>query len=677
MKNERLHTYLCSTAISFCLALGAVTSMATGLDLPVKPVALVIWFAILAAVIAGLSSLRFGSLIVLGLGSIFLLNPDLWTEFKTIAATVASKLTLGYGIPIPVFLEGEVSKQVLSALCVIGGLIMIATTWAIQKQKTAIPAAILSLLPLACCITVTDTVPDSLCLFLWGFGLVLLLITQGARHQNAGQGNRLTAFVAPPVALALLLIFWLIPKDAANRWSIADLPQQFLSHFSGTSGSHTPQDLSPPEVDLSALAERTQLQTAVMDVTADFTGPLYLRSRDYDEYTGTDWISTPNRTEELYGFDPHWHQNKGAVEISVRQARDFYYVPAITLDTQLTNSGQLPNPNLDKEYEFLLCSLREDWQNGWEDSLMSTVNPRYLRLPDDTIQGAWAYLNEHEDTLPDSLYDATAVEIADWIRSHLQNHVPYDLTTPNMPQEETDLALWFLNRAESGYCVHYATAAAVLLRACGIPARYVEGYAIHVQKDRTVTVRELHAHAWVEYYVNEVGWLVLEATPSGGTAPEEPETTEPTETQPTTTASPTAPTTSPVETQPDPVKPEKPLPTWIKPLLASLAWALAIPVLLWGQYRLRRRLFHRSIQRAKPNQRALVIHRRLCRLSRWTGEPVPAELTQLAQKARFSHHTLTRSELSRLHGHLKLMESAVSLLPLLKRLPAKWIFARY
>jgi hypothetical protein len=112
-------------------------------------------------------------------------------------------------------------------------------------------------------------------------------------------------------------------------------------------------------------------------------------------------------------------------------------------------------------------------------------------------------------------------------------------------------------------------------------------------------------------------------------------------------------------------------------MLVCLAWTAVALVLLWGQYRLRRRLFRRSIFRGKANQRALRIYKRLCQLSRWTKEPISPELTQLAQKARFSPHILTKPELSQLQGQLALMESSVSLLPIYKRLPAKWFFARY
>lgn len=681
MKNERLYTALCAAGISFCLGLGAVGAMATGLGLPVEPAWLILWCAVLAAVITGLSCLNGGSLLSLGVLSVFLLNADVWTELKTVAATVAEKLYLAYGIPIPEMLSGELSESVVAALSLCSGLITVAAVWAVQKKKTVIPAAALSLLPLTGCITVVDTVPNSVWLFFWGFGLVLLLMTQWARTRSDSRANRLTVLLALPTAMVLLCLFWLIPRDAPDRWRIAELPSRILSYFTGPAEGESaiPGPPAPPKVDLSALEERRREQTPVMEVIADFTGPLYLRAQDYDEYTGTGWQSTEGRTEELYGFNPQYHLKDGAVKLQVRQPRDYYFLPAVTQDLKLVKNGKAENPDREVDYQFDHCSLREDWKDYWPDSEVCLVNPRYLDLPEDTNIQAWTYLSNQQELLQAMLDNLSVPDQAELIAEHLRNHASYDLSTPNMPETEQDLALWFLNKAETGYCVHYATAATVLLRANGIPARYVEGYAVYVEKGRTVTVRELHAHAWAEYYVNGVGWLVLEATPEDGTAPEEPVTTEPTQTEPVTTTAPTEPnaaTTAPNETEPTVTdESRKPLPGWIKPLLLVIIWTCAAVLLLWGQYRLRRRLFVKAICCGDPNHRALVIYRRLRRLSKWTGRSVSPVLTQLAQKARFSPHTLTPEELSQLRDGLKQSESAAARLSLVKRLTAKWLFA--
>lgn len=62
----------------------------------------------------------------------------------------------------------------------------------------------------------------------------------------------------------------------------------------------------------------------------------------------------------------------------------------------------------------------------------------------------------------------------------------------------------FLFKRKQGYCVHYASAMALMLRMAGIPSRVVGGYmGGEVNSDENyVTLREYDAHAWVEAYVD-------------------------------------------------------------------------------------------------------------------------------------------------------------------------------
>ena len=71
----------------------------------------------------------------------------------------------------------------------------------------------------------------------------------------------------------------------------------------------------------------------------------------------------------------------------------------------------------------------------------------------------------------------------------------------------------FLFNRKQGYCVHYATAMALMLRMAGIPSRVVGGYmGGEVNADENyVTLREYDAHAWVEAYVNHK-WIEFDPT---------------------------------------------------------------------------------------------------------------------------------------------------------------------
>ncbi len=98
----------------------------------------------------------------------------------------------------------------------------------------------------------------------------------------------------------------------------------------------------------------------------------------------------------------------------------------------------------------------------------------------------------------------------------------YTLTPKDATQEGYTALRIFLDDTREGYCVQYATAATMLLRAYGVPCRYVEGYLAsnfsrNEAEDRNnyykATVRDYDAHAWVEVYIDGYGWRAYEATP--------------------------------------------------------------------------------------------------------------------------------------------------------------------
>ena len=78
-----------------------------------------------------------------------------------------------------------------------------------------------------------------------------------------------------------------------------------------------------------------------------------------------------------------------------------------------------------------------------------------------------------------------------------------------------DFVEYFLFENKKGYCSHYASAATVLLRMWGVPARYVEGYVVKFDENlgNKMDVKDNSAHAWVEVYIDKIGWKVVDVTP--------------------------------------------------------------------------------------------------------------------------------------------------------------------
>lgn len=85
-----------------------------------------------------------------------------------------------------------------------------------------------------------------------------------------------------------------------------------------------------------------------------------------------------------------------------------------------------------------------------------------------------------------------------------------------------DAVEYFLGESYEGYCTHFATAGVMILRELGVPARYATGYIVKEDtfsqigdgKSRLASVQDDNAHAWVEIYLEDIGWIPVEMTPS-------------------------------------------------------------------------------------------------------------------------------------------------------------------
>ena len=91
----------------------------------------------------------------------------------------------------------------------------------------------------------------------------------------------------------------------------------------------------------------------------------------------------------------------------------------------------------------------------------------------------------------------------------------YSYNTHIQAPEGGNVLDWFLFEGKEGYCVHYATALASMLRCEGIPARVAEGFLVDYEDHSdfyTFSVYSSAAHVWVEAYLEGFGWIRLEPT---------------------------------------------------------------------------------------------------------------------------------------------------------------------
>ncbi|MBO4627744.1 MAG: transglutaminase domain-containing protein [Lachnospiraceae bacterium] len=190
--------------------------------------------------------------------------------------------------------------------------------------------------------------------------------------------------------------------------------------------------------------------------------------------------------------------------------------------------------------------LMEQYQGFPELLLPYRTNSKVLKLYQ-------RYVHNHYVNLPDNVREV-ALQIAEekltgtdpltvvhQLIEYFETEFTYTLQ-PGITPRNKDFVTYFLTEQKKGLCAHFATAATVLLRAKGIPARYVEGY--HLQYDDALEMSEIEgenpddwyqgyngtlqegdslavmkanitdasAHAWTEIYVDGFGWYPLDFT---------------------------------------------------------------------------------------------------------------------------------------------------------------------
>ncbi|MCR4946261.1 MAG: transglutaminase-like domain-containing protein [Lachnospiraceae bacterium] len=132
------------------------------------------------------------------------------------------------------------------------------------------------------------------------------------------------------------------------------------------------------------------------------------------------------------------------------------------------------------------------------------------------------------------------------LASYYQANIPYTYRPGYTPRNK-DFVNYFLMENRRGYCSHFASAATLVFRRLGIPARYVEGYVVDatdvveegkIREDLNtddyysgykmladtavveVNVSDSGAHAWVEMWIEGIGWQIVDITPASAEQPD-------------------------------------------------------------------------------------------------------------------------------------------------------------
>ena len=725
---HKLLTASAALPLAMMLGGGAIYCLVTAFSLPVEDPKLLLTVWVLCALggcvlfsipKAGLPAVAASASAMFWLWSSW----EIALPFRALICRISIVYDQGYGWGAVRFAGLDWESMTLDPLFACwGGAIALVAVAAVIKGRGGLVAIFLSLPPIVSTMVVTDTPPAALPLFFYLTAVFLLILTRFVARRDTLQGAKLAAMAIVPTALVLGGLLLLCPKDTyVNK---AQERLDALSHWWDTSvvslfrGSGLGEDLTPAptasaSTRLGSLGPRRVIPYEVMTLTADFDGPLYLRGQDYDKYDGMSWTATLDRNEYLPSSS--YFSHRGKVTVTTNQPMAVQYIPSYQAKPKQLINGRLDNPDGLTEFEWSVSKFAgfpDMWNSNYIDR--STLD-HYLELPEDTLE--WAeplvdqiiyevlaaevlasegYVIDHDAVAIDRTTGTVTVKMEDYgyVESHanfvqsivdyVANSATYSLNTGRMDDSYGDFAQWFLEESDTGYCVHFATAATVLLRAAGIPARYVTGYMVNCEAGKTVTVESDRAHAWVEYYDDVLNtWLIAEPTPpdlsedepedESVTAP--PPVTQPlTEPEETETAAPTEPATRPGQNGGDV---EVDISIEEIRIWETLRWFVltaAILAVIVLQRLIRIALRRRSLT-GGPNRRALGLWQDVERISAFLKQEPPEELLELAQKAKFSQYELTKEELHRFTAWLKAARKELRSRPVFQRIWCRYVLA--
>ncbi len=241
----------------------------------------------------------------------------------------------------------------------------------------------------------------------------------------------------------------------------------------------------------------------------------YLRGISYGDYTGSGFSADPPlysepSAESMLCFIGRSIDSSTPHKVSI----EYYGGAGILLTpyffyTNLYYSDDIKVLGQEKKFEFYFKTLSDPLNIGvsfeGEEELQyrKFVYKNYLSLPEATRVAILSYLQGV------GINESTSI---DDIARHVQGAATYTLDFQSIP-DGADVALHFLTVSKEGICQHYATAATVIYRALGIPARYVTGYSCpSVLVNEWTDITDVNAHAWVEVYCDGIGWIPVEVT---------------------------------------------------------------------------------------------------------------------------------------------------------------------
>lgn len=706
MKRREWAMYPLDTAILFAIVYGAVRCLESSLEASYESIGHAPLFLWCLALVGGLCALlRLKRTWIPILGYVLLLlfgcyvlhrtHPGmLGGEFRYLGAVLCNRLArvplIGDFIPTK---ENLNSISLSTVFMLLSAVLALLVCISVVCKRALTPCILWSLAFLLPCYFVTNSPPETAYLLLLLAGLLVLCFSHFTRKYLPEECVRSTWFALVPTVLLLTLALLLFPQKnftppmdlETMTDKLANFGESLSDLFTLPGGTATVK-----HVDVRSLGAKSQSRSTALTVTVgdEPDGYLYLRGLVFENFDGDGWDVRSSSVSDAQLLNPGVKSDR-RTEITIR---------AKSLYEELYTPYYLDPPGYTTVFDYYVPNTTGQAQNDTFQIYLSVPDypaasdaERLAMLRADAYENCLSLDDETQSALyalavrEGILTAASKTALAEQIVAYVRGCTFYNLRPNAQCPAEANFCEWFLTSAEDGgYCKHFATAATALLRAVGMPARYVEGYITLAHAGQTVEVTGQQAHAWVEVFLDESGWVCFDPTPAGGVAStadpsaavdetaesetsasegEVEESTQPSESEASDETDVSRPSEAAAPNVPENHSTSAPLPAWVWVLFGCAGLVLS----LWLLRVLRRQRRRRKRSQAVGNAQALLDWAHYERLCRACGQKPDAALEALANKAYFSQHTLLAQEASALARAAVAQESDVRKLPLPKR----------
>ena len=285
-------------------------------------------------------------------------------------------------------------------------------------------------------------------------------------------------------------------------------------------------------------AKRNTTPSLALSLYSAQSGKVYLRLLSHGNYTGSGWDPASDYQGLL---DRTYSMNylTGAALASAGYQKTFLSLKVYCSDYYIPYYPAMG------EAENYTVQTSDVWYKSGNEKIYnaySLYSYLYDAVSDEAIEaglGAYASVEEEYHAYVNKMYLATSgmseelqtyftSEIAEkglkegdiWqqirsVAAYIQDAAEYNLDYNTALDDKADVIYAFLTEYKQGVCRHYASAATMLFRMLGIPARYTQGYVADAVANEWVDVMSTNAHAWVEVYIGGIGWVQVEVTGGG------------------------------------------------------------------------------------------------------------------------------------------------------------------